>query len=371
MDLKNNLSLGLQLDGEISCSNEKEIKLNVISIKEEEQEEEESMEVPKPLQSLQEVGPTPFLNKTFEMVEDPKTNSIISWSGTCDSFIIWDPHKFSIELLPKYFKHSNFSSFVRQLNTYGFRKVHLDRWEFANSKFQRGKKHLLKTIKRRNHASNNNSRLLFQKEAEIQNLRKEQEALQLEILDLKQEQQESNTCLASMVDRIKSAEWKQREFIMLIAKAMKTTPSFQQLIQSYRNKKGFGNGQGQVSKKRRLTANDSIMNTFMEKGITHHSVFEPENSFLESRDTDVCPSLMPDQKSNLTSETSSPDLSSGNYIMWEKLMEDEVICEENNKENAFGVDQSKYVHELEDLIAKPNSFIGFKNVGEIACPSGQ
>ena len=118
MDLKNDLSLGLQLDGEISYSNKKEIKLNVISIKEEEQEEEQFMEVPKPLQSLQEVGPTPFLNKTFEMVEDPKTNSIISWSVTCDSFIIWDPHKFSIELLPKYFKHSNFSSFVRQLNTY-------------------------------------------------------------------------------------------------------------------------------------------------------------------------------------------------------------------------------------------------------------
>ena len=226
---------------------------------------------------------------------------------------------------------------------------------------------MLKTIKRRNHASNNNARLLFQKEAEIQNLRKEQEALTLEILDLKQEQQESNTCLASMVDRIKSAEWKQREFIMLIAKAMKRTPSFQQLIQSYRNKKDLGNGQGQVSKKRRLTANDSIMNTFMEKGIIHHSVFKDKD---KSQDTDVCPSLVPDQKSNLTSETSSPDLSSGNYIMWEKLMEDEVICEENNKENAFVVDQSKYVLELEDLIAKPNSLIGFTNVGEIVCPSG-
>ena len=92
---------------------------NVVTIKEEEDEEEEEvMVVPKPLQSLQENGPPPFLNKTFEMVEDPRTDPIVSWSTTFDSFIVWDPYKLSIDLLPKYFKHSNFSSFVRQLNTY-------------------------------------------------------------------------------------------------------------------------------------------------------------------------------------------------------------------------------------------------------------
>ena len=77
-----------------------------------------SIELPKPMEGLHEAGPPPFLKKTFEVVEDPETDPIVSWSETRDSFIVWDSHEFSKVLLPKYFKHSNFSSFVRQLNTY-------------------------------------------------------------------------------------------------------------------------------------------------------------------------------------------------------------------------------------------------------------
>jgi hypothetical protein len=63
-------------------------------------------------------GVAPFLKKCYEMVGDESTNSIISWSQTNDSFVIWDMTEFCVHLLPKYFKHSNSSSFVRQLNIY-------------------------------------------------------------------------------------------------------------------------------------------------------------------------------------------------------------------------------------------------------------
>ncbi|XP_076953041.1 heat stress transcription factor B-2a-like [Bidens hawaiensis] len=93
--------------------------------------------------------PTPFLTKTYQLVEDKTIDDVISWNDDGSTFIVWNPTEFAKDLLPKYFKHNNFSSFVRQLNTYGFRKAVPDRWEFSNDCFRRGEKRLLSDIQRR------------------------------------------------------------------------------------------------------------------------------------------------------------------------------------------------------------------------------
>ncbi|EPS62621.1 hypothetical protein M569_12169, partial [Genlisea aurea] len=93
--------------------------------------------------------PTPFLSKTYQLVDDRTVDDVISWNEDGSTFIVWNPTEFARDLLPKFFKHNNFSSFVRQLNTYGFRKVVPDRWEFSNESFRKGEKKLLCDIQRR------------------------------------------------------------------------------------------------------------------------------------------------------------------------------------------------------------------------------
>ncbi|MBA0806161.1 hypothetical protein Gohar_005626 [Gossypium harknessii] len=86
--------------------------------------------------------PTPFLAKTYQLVDDPSVDDLISWNEDGSAFIVWHPAEFARDLLPRYFKHNNFSSF-------GFRKIVPDRWEFANACFRRGEKELLRDIHRR------------------------------------------------------------------------------------------------------------------------------------------------------------------------------------------------------------------------------
>ncbi|KAL1206869.1 Heat stress transcription factor B-3 [Cardamine amara subsp. amara] len=106
---------------------------------------------------LQLPPPPPFLVKTYKVVEDPKTDEVISWNGDGTGFVVWQPEEFARDLLPTLFKHCNFASFVRQLNTYGFRKVTTIRWEFSNEMFQKGQRELISNIRRRKSWSHNKS----------------------------------------------------------------------------------------------------------------------------------------------------------------------------------------------------------------------
>ncbi|KAK4439937.1 Pentatricopeptide repeat-containing protein, mitochondrial [Sesamum alatum] len=101
--------------------------------------------------------PAPFLSKTYDLLEDQerllgsggKNKKIVSWNLEGNGFVVWCPADFSDLMLPNYFKHNNFSSFIRQLNTYGFKKSASKRWEFQHEKFKRGCRHLLAEIRRK------------------------------------------------------------------------------------------------------------------------------------------------------------------------------------------------------------------------------
>ncbi|XP_073060117.1 heat stress transcription factor B-3-like [Primulina eburnea] len=109
---------------------------------------------------VRKASASPFLVKTYMVVEDPATDEVISWNADGTAFIVWQTAEFARDLLPTLFKHSNFSSFIRQLNTYGFRKVSTSRWEFSNDMFRKGEKDQLCDIRRRRAWTNKPPKLL-------------------------------------------------------------------------------------------------------------------------------------------------------------------------------------------------------------------
>ncbi|CAM0905503.1 unnamed protein product [Alopecurus aequalis] len=213
--------------------------------------------LPQPIEGLHDAGPPPFLTKTYDMVDDRSTDGVVSWSAGNNSFVVWDPHAFSA-LLPKHFKHGNFSSFVRQLNTYGFRKVDPDRWEFANEGFLRGQRHLLKNISRRkptaHPASKQQSRGSYLEvghfgyDAEIDRLKRDKQLLMTEVVKLRQEQQNMKARLKAMEDRLHGTEQKQQQMTAFMARVLRNPEFLKQLIAQNGARKELHDA---MSKKRR------------------------------------------------------------------------------------------------------------------------
>lgn len=197
---------------------------------------------PKPMEGLHDTGPPPFLTKTFDVVDDPATNHVVSWSRDGTSFVVWDPHTFSTCLLPRYFKHNNFSSFVRQLNTYGFRKIDPDRWEFATDGFMRGHRHLLKGIRRRKapaqltRGHHNVEVGCFELDKEIDRLRHDKLVLMMEVVNLRQQQQKAKLCIEEMERRLQGTEIRQHQMMAFLARAIKNPAFIHQLLQKEKKK---------------------------------------------------------------------------------------------------------------------------------------
>ncbi|XP_041422635.1 heat shock factor protein isoform X2 [Xenopus laevis] len=147
-----------------------------------------------------------FLAKLWTLVENPETDPLICWSPEGNSFHVFDQGQFAKEVLPKYFKHNNMASFVRQLNMYGFRKVvHIeqgglvkperDDTEFQHPYFIRGQEQLLENIKRKvNNMSasksdegkvrqDNVSKLI----SDVQSMKGKQESIDGRLLSMKHE----------------------------------------------------------------------------------------------------------------------------------------------------------------------------------------
>lgn len=220
-------------------------------------------------------GPAPFLLKTYEMVDDSGTDEIVSWSDTERSFVVWDPPEFSRVLLPVYFKHSNFSSFIRQLNTYGFHKIDPERWEFANEEFVKGQKHLLKNIHRRkpihshSHPPVDSERAVF--EEEIEKLSRQKAELQSRALRFQEQQSAAKSRLKDMTQRLGGLEAKQKNLAAFLEKAMQSR-AFVELLE----KKIDSVGPSAYNKRRRVPQADQTQTVSENSSRENPSSSRPE-----------------------------------------------------------------------------------------------
>ncbi|CAM0910253.1 unnamed protein product [Alopecurus aequalis] len=201
------------------------------------------LHAPTPMDLAAAAAVAPFLAKTFDMVEDPATDAVVSWGAARNSFVVWDPHAFAARLLPLHFKHANFSSFLRQLNTYGFRKVNPDRWEFANAGFLGGQRHLLAGIRRRRGADTGRRPVALSScaetaggfgavESELERLRRDREALKRELARLKGQQEAARATLLDMEHRVRGTERRQEQCKAFLARAVRNPDFLDSLARS-------------------------------------------------------------------------------------------------------------------------------------------
>jgi hypothetical protein len=105
-----------------------------------------------------------FIRNVYEMAICPENSQAVSFSDDGLCVEIRDSKLLSSEILLKYFKHKNVSSFIRQLNNYGFKTIPVLLHSsvvhcFAHDNFRRGRLDLLEGVTRRGTVGDETSKL--------------------------------------------------------------------------------------------------------------------------------------------------------------------------------------------------------------------
>jgi hypothetical protein len=107
-----------------------------------------------------------FLLKLYEILNNEEYNKIIHWSKNGSYIVITNIHILTKKILPIYFNHQNYSSFVRQLNMYNFHKIRTNpnknEQYFIHESFNKAKTlKEIKSFKRKTKDNDKNLKCLF------------------------------------------------------------------------------------------------------------------------------------------------------------------------------------------------------------------
>lgn len=173
--------------------------------------------------SSNQSGSNDFVKKLFQMLQEDTYKDVVKWTSSGDSFVVINTTEFTKEILPRHFKHSNFASFVRQLNKYDFHKVKIpneekqsyeygeDAWEFKHPDFRINDRESLENIKRKSSkkSTQNYNPNVANSGSSVdsfgyQNLKDEMDNLRLENKSLKQDISVLHTKYKTLVENIVS-----------------------------------------------------------------------------------------------------------------------------------------------------------------------
>merc|ERR1719335_858317 len=162
---------------------------------------------------------------TYDLVSDVKSKDVVSWNETGRTFIVWKPAEFARDLLPRHFKHNNFSSFVRQLNTYGFRKV--DQAKEEGGPGGRNSSQALIEVGQ------------FGVTETLEQLKRDREVLMTELVRVRQRQQYMESQFLDMQGRLERAESRQNtaeksqaQIFQIVQQALSNPAVLQQFLSS-------------------------------------------------------------------------------------------------------------------------------------------
>ncbi|NXI43112.1 HSF2 protein, partial [Galbula dea] len=266
------------------------------------------------------------------------------------SFMVLDEQTFAKEILPKYFKHNNMASFVRQLNMYGFRKVvHLDSGivklerdgpvEFQHPYFKQGREDLLELIKRKASSSRPEENKISQEDLSkiiisAQKVQIKQETIESRLSMLKRE----NESLWREVAELRAKHSQQQQVIRKIVQFIVTLVRNNQLVSLKRKRPLLLNTNGPtksnvfqkivkepadsshhvpLKRNESLNQREQISDDIVIYDVTE-DVHDEENSMDDEESLPVTPEANEDTTSDSSNCSHSPDI---------------VIVEDDNEED--------------------------------------
>ncbi|NXH14644.1 HSF2 protein, partial [Bucco capensis] len=296
-------------------------------------------------------GVPAFLSKLWALVSEAPHNQLITWSQNGQSFMVLDEQTFAKEILPKYFKHNNMASFVRQLNMYGFRKVvHLDSGivklerdgpvEFQHPYFKQGREDLLERIKRKASSSRPEEHKISQEDLSkiiinAQKVQVKQETLDARLTLLKRE----NESLWREVAELRAKHSQQQQVIRKIVQFIVTLVRNNQLVSLKRKRPLLLNTNGPtksnvfqkivkepadsshhvpLKRSESLKQREELSDDIVIYDVTE-DVQDEENSMDDEESLPVTPEASEDATSDSSNCSHSPDI---------------VIVEDDNEEDA-------------------------------------